>query len=438
MAIAVLAAAGCARRAPEPAADAYPYAASAPRAFYATAEGLSDSPGAEAPAPAALAHNASVLSADGGRILVAVNGAGPAFVEPAPDGRAAYRVVGAAGADDPQGGGRSAAVGATPASAFSRLTAGGAWPFEGGFLLQLYRDPFNAESGSTGGAGASNGGAVGAGGLPRLFLVGFDARDTVGTVTALDPFPSEAKGAFELFALFPAGGRWYAELRAERADRVELRFFSLAALKTGDPPAEGTENEGKPARTERPREIDRRDFEAALRPRRLADLPAGVATALDEARKAMGARCPGPRIFRVRGADGRDGWYLDGKRPEDAAPAFVWCLPPADRSGAGQAVGADASMGTVTARGTVTAGDGATVLVLLPDGTFAHSGGGQPATVRTLGPPVPGASFTALAAAKGIAAAAWEAGDFPFVRAAGIVVAEAASPSDARRDIVKP
>jgi hypothetical protein len=37
--------------------------------------------------------------------------------------------------------------------------------------------------------------------------------------------------------------------------------------------------------------------------------------------------------------------------------------------------------------------------------------------------PVPEASFTALAAAGGLAAAAWESGEFPYIAQAGLVIA---------------
>ena len=49
-------------------------------------------------------------------------------------------------------------------------------------------------------------------------------------------------------------------------------------------------------------------------------------------------------------------------------------------------------------------------------------GGASSASVTQIQAPVEGAVFTALAATAGTAAAAWEAGDFPSISSAGIVL----------------
>ena len=358
-AVLVLALAGCARKAPPlppPVVPVYPYSADVAKAFYATASGLSEMAfqgEAEAELPASKAPNASVLSSDGKAIVVAVNGWGVQRIEASPDGRS-YRLV-----DSP-----------LPAL-FPGLCTGGAWPSGGGFLVQLFRDPF----GEAPPACATESGAAAAR-VPASRLVFFDGSG--GAVTTLDPFPRDLDPGFELFALLPAGGTWFAELRKDAAERVDLKFFAV-----GDPPT----------RSGTAREIRRAEFEAALTPLPFSSLAGETKAALGSALRLLGK---GPWLARIRSGAGEDRWYLSSGKAEEAAPVFAW---------------------------TYTEGAAARVLALNPEGKLVRSDSLGEATISSLTAPVEGSGFTALAVAGNLAAAAWEAGDFPFISSAGIVLA---------------
>jgi len=321
----------------------------------------------------ARARNASVLSSDGERILAALNGWGVARIESSRGerpGSIAYRVLSSP----------------LPLS-FAGLTSGGAWPLaKGGFAVQLYRDPF----GSSGAPAEAGGGASqAADGRSGAKLLAFDAS---GAASALDPFAGLGAAGFGLFALMPSGGAWLAELRRDEADRASMRYFELQALDAGSSAA---------------REIAREEFEDALRPRTMAELPLDRAAALGAALEALGA---GSVLVRARDAEGGDAWYLTGKRAEDGAPAYAWfARRPSTEGAAG----------------------GIELWLLLQDGSLARAAApapGNPARatrMRRLEPPVPGARFVALAVGGGLVAAAWEAGSLPELSAAGIVVAAA-------------
>jgi hypothetical protein len=355
-ALLLLALAGCARRQPAPPATVYPYRADAARVFYATSSGLSEMTfqgEAEEELPASRAPNASVISADALSILVAVNGWGAERIEISPQG-GAYRLV-----DRPQ-------------PSFAGLSTGGAWPLRGGFLVQLYRDPFSELLEETAGRGASP--AAGAEKPGAARLAWFEAG--AGQAATPDPFAGHVDGGFETFALLPSGGTWFAELRKDSPSRVELKFLAL-----DDPvaPVSGA------------REIRRSDFESALRPLPLSALVGETGTALCQALAALGR---GPWLARLRSESGGDSWYLSSGSADTATRVFAW------------------SSGS---------GDGSAVLALLGDGHLA-SAGPAGTSVLALEAPVEGASFTALAAARGLAAAAWEAGVFPRLSSAGIIL----------------
>jgi hypothetical protein len=362
--IAALALGGCARRQPPPAAPVYPYKADAAKAFFATLSGLSDMTyqgEAAEELPASRAPNASVMSADGAAIAVAVNGWGLERIEASPDG-GAYRLV-----DCPL------------PSAFGGLATGGAWPLGGGFLVQLYRDPFGASVEEAGAAPAK---------APESAsrLVFFGGGEAAATIP--DPFPPGGDPGFELFALLPAGNTWFAELRKDGAERVDLKFFALE-----DPRA------GKEARQASIRPIRRSEFEAALSPLSLALLRGEAGDALRSALARLG---PGPWLVRLRSGRGEDRWYLSSGKAEDASKAFGWIL--------------------ARGRAAEGAGEGAGVLALSQDGRLASSDGRGGSSLERLVAPAEGASFTALAAAGTIAAAAWEAGEFPYLSSAGVII----------------
>ena len=284
-AVLVLALAGCARKAPPlppPVVPVYPYSADVAKAFYATASGLSEMAfqgEAEAELPASKAPNASILSSDGKAIVVAVNGWGVERIEASPDGRT-YRLV-----DSP-----------LPAL-FPGLCTGGAWPTGGGFLIQLFRDPFGDPPPS----GAVESGAVEAR-VPASRLVFFDGAG--GAATTPNPFPRDLDPGFELFALLPAGGTWFAELRKDAAERVDLKFLAI----------------GDPLSLSGPvREIRRAEFEAALTPLPFSSLAGETKAALGSALRLLGK---GPWLARVRSGAGEDRWYLSSGKAEEAAPCL--------------------------------------------------------------------------------------------------------------------
>jgi hypothetical protein len=345
---------GCARKAPSAAPTVYPYSAAAQKVFYAAAEGLSEAPPTAHAASgegvlASRAPNASVLSSDGTRMVAAINGWGMATIETAPSG-AAYRIVG------------------TPLGAsFAGLTTGGAWPMGGGFLVQLFHDPFSEDP-----PPISH--LVPSAPVSASRLAFFDAGK--GAAQALDPLPGGLDPGFELFALLPAGGRWFAELRKDSPDRVDLKFLAL-----GDPLA--------PARAvASPEEIGRAEFQAALQPKALASLPGKDNASLGSALALLGE---GPWLVRLRTSRGDDAWYLSAGKPEEATSILAW------------------SGSTET-------------LALRSDGALAFSNAGGGTELLSLAAPVPGAAFTALTAIDGLAAIAWESGEFPAIASAGLVV----------------
>jgi hypothetical protein len=357
-ALAALAAlSGCAARRPAAVAAAYPYGSSEARVFYATAEGLTETPPREAPELASRAPNASVLSSDGRTMAAAINGWGVARIEAAP-----------AGAPAAPGGGAYRIVGSPRPSDFAGLTAAGAWPLAGGFLVQLFRDPF-----SDGAPPASHLRPPPTIPAARVLFIGGDD----GAVSPLEPIPAEP--GYELFAFLPSGGRWFAELRRDGPDRVDLEFLSLADPLA--PPRAGSRDGIA--------KIMRADFEAALKPRSLADLGESRGAALRSALASLGR---GPWLVRLRTSAGEDGWYLSAGKPDEAMAVFAWAEP------------------------------GRTAALRF-DGWLAASDDGGRIGLIQLAVPVPGAVFTSLAAAGDLAAASWEAGEFPYLSSAGLVIA---------------
>jgi len=362
---------GCARKAPEAPPIVYPYSSAAPRVFYATETGIVD----EAPAakvgaassearPASRAPNASVLSSNGRAILVAINGWGIARIEIS------------AGAER---GGYYRVVGTPLPELFSGLSTGGAWPLKGGTLVQLYRDPFT-ESGTAKVAPA------------RLVFLGDS-----GLTKALDPFGTTAGPGYELFALLPSGASWFAELRKDQPERVDLKFLAL------DDPLAAQGAAGNPsAGAAAISEINRSDFEAALKPKPLDSLLAGDSgKALRAALAGLGKRA---WLVRLRSDTGEDAWYLSSGNAEDALPVYAWT-------------------------------DGKTVMALRSDGWIGCGDAQGGSSLSRIALPREDASFVALAAAGELATAAWEAGAFPNLDAAGLVIERIARP--AKRDTMK-
>lgn len=364
---------------------AYPYVADRPRVLFATADGLSATrpEGAAAPALASIAHNASILTADARSIVAAVNGSGYARIEAAPPGEGPRKRGGGAtpgGRESSGGAGRGRADGVAYRvvnvplpSSFAGLTTGGIWPSGSGFILQLYRDPFfsgsgGAAQGKTAGRAVNMSASTPKDEAPRALLLEIGAAFGERAL----PCPEAGEG-FELFALFPSRGRWLGEQRREGPDSVDLAFFEAEA-----PLGAGTA-----------RSVGREVFEAALAPLPLLSLQGLEGAAL---RSALGALGPGPFMARLRSAEGADAWYLSGGKAEDAAQAWAWSL------------------------------GGGRVIALSSAGRLSVAGAGPTRAVE-LGSPYGGASYTALACAGDIVAAAWEAGSFPEIAAAGLVIA---------------
>jgi hypothetical protein len=362
-----LALSGCARKAPAPPPVAYPYPISVERPFFAGLDGLQEGPPPEAGSTlASKAPNASVLSADASSIAVAVNGWGLDRVLASPDG-GSYRLA------------------AEPLKeGFSGLATSGAWPAAGGFLVQLYRDPFSDAEDSTGAAPAAP--ASGDEGSARPARLAFFGGDGTSEMREMR-FPPGIGPDFELFALLPSGSSWFAELRKDAEERVDSKYLEL-----GDPLAS----------TSALREIPRAEFEEALKPRPLSELGDMEGKELRAALSSLG---PGPWLARLRSDQGADLWYISSGKPEEAALAFAWV-----EEGARNAKAVEP--GTAAPR----------LLALSADGALVLAEGEGPPSVKRLHAPVEGADFTALAAAGDLAAAAWEAGDFPEISSAGVVV----------------
>lgn len=377
---------GCARKVPAQRQISYPYSSASPRVFYATEVGLvGEAPtkeagaAAEAALPASRAPNASVLSSDGVSISAAINGWGVARIECAPPATGAQKAVGLATG--------AYRIDLSPQhELFSGLSTGGSWPVKGGTLVQLYRDPFTEAGGATSGGDATTG-------LATTRLVFLDGSKG-GGAKALDPFASMAGPGYELFALLPSGGSWFAELRKDSPERVDLKFLAL-----GDPLA--AEGAGSV------REIRRSDFEAALKPKALSSLGGDSGLALRAALASLGKRA---WLVRLRSSAGDDAWYLSSGLPEDALPVYAWST-------------------------------GSAVLALRSDGWLAIGDSRGARSLSRLELPREDAAFTALAAAGDLAAdgnlvaAAWEAGIFPSLEAAGLVVERIARP--AKRDTIQ-
>jgi len=192
-------------------------------------------------------------------------------------------------------------------------------------------------------------------------------------------FPAAAPTAegFELFALFPAvdsrgAARWLGEMRRDTADSVELSFFEAD---------DGLDGSARP--------IAREVFESALSPKKVSSLQGLDGKSLSSALAALGT---GPFLVRFRSSSGLDAWYLSGGRAEDASQAWAWSPSPGR------------------------------VLALSASGSLVDASAGSMRKFE-LGSPAKGASYTGLAAASGILAAAWEVGSFPKVEAAGLVIA---------------
>lgn len=364
-AAACLALASCGGRA---APTAYPYLADRPRVLFATSRGLSIERQSAAGAAAALAPNASILSADGRSIVAAVNGFGYARIEAEHiDAAAAKMSRGRSRPGSAEKGVAYRVVNVPLRDVMEGLTTAGIWPIGGGFILQLYRDPFtDAPLGA-----AIAGGAVapsGAAGARILEIGAIEGERVVDCPLASD--------GFELFALFPSLGAdgsmcWLGELRRDAKDSVELRFFEADSL------------------VATARSVGRGVFESALSPKSIYS-PQGLEGAA--LRSAVAALGQGPFLVRFRSIEGLDSWYLSAGRADEAAQAWAWGL------GFGR------------------------VIALSATGRLADAGARATRTME-LGLPAKGASYTALAAASGLVAAAWETGSFPAIEAAGLVIA---------------
>jgi len=339
----------------------FPFKAAAPQLFVATPDGLAALPAGADPQ--------SLATISGPAALV------PSASVLSSDGRTivvAVNRVGPALIESDASGRQYRLRNQALPEPFARLTVGGIWPQSPGYLIQLYRDPFASSPEASDNL------------LAALLKV-----DETGKSRPLDASPviglgqTEAPGAagpaFGLFVLYPdPDGGWLAELRRDSPDRVDTRYFALKD------PADGA-----------PREVKRSDFETALMPRPLSSLAGARGEALRHALAALlSLESEGGTavLIRVRGADGTDRYFVDGPDSDDAQTLYAWLL------------------------------DDGRALLLEQEGRAVIAGSSGSTLSLAFEPPIRGAVFTGLAASRSLVAAAWEAGDFPNLAAAGLLV----------------
>lgn len=244
---------GCTpEKGPEP--GAYPYSARETRGFIAGPSGL-----APFDAPRTDESGRLVLSAregEPGAILVAMGGYGVALIEPDRRGEA-YRIR------------------TFPSPSFDSLDPGGAWPYGGGFLVQLFRNPLAAS-------------AEGVPARERLFRLD---ENGLRSLSLKAPAETAASGEI-LFSLFPdprsSQKAWLAQFRSEGEGTDEPVQSSYASFG-------GLEEPGRP--------LERWTFEDVLRPRSLE----GGGRELREAVDFCGADAVLARLRDVGGGEGY--WY---------------------------------------------------------------------------------------------------------------------------------
>jgi hypothetical protein len=300
-----------------------------------------------APPVAALAPRVAAIavkSGGSGLAVIALNRYGYALLEASPD-NASYRLS------------------SLPLSEASYLSVADLWPRKKGFLLELYRDPF---------ADAAPARPTAAG--QELFSI-----DEAG---AASPLPRLGREEEELFALLPAGGRWYAEFRAETKEGARLRYLRL------DSPAPG---QGKTAMCD----IGRGDFERALKPKAIKGAPESL-------RSAVATLAPGALLVRARGGADAEGYWLSGGPLADAREASAWVSD-----------------------------DESSALVVERTGEAAYVSGGS-CKRFSIAAPAKGAALTAAAVlslgTRRLALIAWELGSFPSIEASGLIVMPLAAP----------
>ena len=332
---------------------AYPYSANTRAYFDLGPSGLAPRSAAPrsaaqpavmtAPPVAALAPRVAAIAAKSGAsdsslAAIALNRFGYALLEASPD-NASYRLS------------------SFPLSEASYLSAADLWPRKKGFLLELYRDPFAA-------AAPARPTAAG----QELFSI-----DEAG---AASPLPRLGREGEELFALLPAGERWYAELRAETKEGARLRYLRLDSPDLG-------QKKGAMC------EIGRGDFERALTPRAIRGAPESL-------RSAAAALAPGALLVRARGGADAEGYWLSGGPLADAREASAWVSD-----------------------------DGSSALVVERAGEVAYVSGGS-CRRFSIAAPAKGAALTAAAVlslgTRRLALIAWESGSFPSIEASGLIV----------------
>jgi len=247
------------------------------------------------------------------------------------------------------------------------LRVGGLWPYEGGFLLQSYRDPFVAFQ-----EGAPEPGSEASSMIPALLKVGLPSEGSGSTSSLLGGWlSSEAARGLELFALLPdPRGGWLAQLRTRSETPVRSSFLAFPGLSEA-----------------RPRELSRADFEGALAPRPLATAPYTMKAALASLLGPSALDSSEALLVRHSGPDGLRTWFSRGGDLGSARELFAWT----GASGASLVLDAEGEL------------------------RLARSGGGAPLALH-LPAPLPGARysdacFVPLGDASGgfLVAGLWEA-----------------------------
>ncbi len=233
---------------------------------------------------------AAVTAADGALSMaaIALNRFGYAFLEVSPDGLK-YRI-------------RSFSL---TASKF--LSTANMWPWENGFLLELYRDPFSATSDVSRSVFE----------VPTISSAGQELYAIDAQSGLSRSLPRIGSGREELFALQPSSGLWYAEMREEPTsgrDSVKLSYYALSSPELH---SAGTELQAGKAEQFSRFTLSRDKFEKTIAPQALANAPKALKLVAE-------AAAEGTLLIHQKGGPEIESYWLRGKSLVDARTASAW------------------------------------------------------------------------------------------------------------------
>jgi len=194
-----------------------------------------------------------------------------------------------------------------PLTASKFLSTSNIWPWNGGFLLELYRDPF------AGGTDVSGNGLD----APTISSAGQELHAIDLQNGQSRSLPRIGSGREELFALQPSSGLWYAELREDPPsgkEAVKLSYFALSSpeMQTADQHS-GKGGAGQYSRFALSQDI----FEKTIAPQALAAAPKAL-------KAAAAAAAPGTLLIHQKGGPEIESYWLRGSSLADARPASAW------------------------------------------------------------------------------------------------------------------